>query len=200
MFADKDRIANVSYMKMSDDYAALGQYCEAMRPIKAWVAINPARNDTSQTRLILDGLARKGNCAAETSVGGGETITIPGGEKVINVVVQVNGTRGRFLLDTGATFVSVKRSFATSAKLVIKDDSQIQLHTANGIGKAVLSRADTVKLGKLEARNVSVAVQTDSDGAYGRGVDGLLGMSFLSRFDVSLDTRAVTIRPHASGR
>ena len=164
----------------------MGQYCEAMRPIKAWVAINPARNDTSQTQLILDGLARKGNCAAETSVGGGETITIPGGEKVINVVVQVNGTRGR-LLDTGATFVSVKRSFATSAKLVIKDDSQIQLHTANGIGKAVLSRADTVKLGKLEARNVSVAVQTDSDGAYGRGVDGLLGMSFL------LDLTSVSI-------
>ena len=35
------RIASIGYMKMSDAYAALGQYCEAMRPIKAWVALIP---------------------------------------------------------------------------------------------------------------------------------------------------------------
>src|SRR4029077_289302 len=100
----------------------------------------------------------------------------------------------------GATFVLVKQSFATAAKLVIREDSEIQLHTANGIGKAALGRADTVRLGRLEARNVIVAVQTDADGAYGHGVDGLLGMSFLSRFEVRLDDRTVTVRPHASGR
>jgi len=200
LFGDKDRIASVSYMNMSDDYVALGQYCEAMRPIKAWVAIDPVRHDTSQTQHILDGLARKGHCEAETAIGGGETIAIPGGAKQISVSVQVNGVRGHFLLDTGATFVLVKQSFATAAKLAIRDDSEIQLHTANGIGKAVLGRADMVKLGKLEARNVSVAVQTDADGAYGHGVDGLLGMSFLSRFEVRLDDRSVTVRPRASGR
>jgi clan AA aspartic protease (TIGR02281 family) len=200
LFFDKGRIANVGYMHMSDDYAALGQYCEAMRPIREWIALNPIRNDTSQTRFILAGLAHNGHCAAEASINGGETIAVPSGGKTIAVTVQVNGARGRFLLDTGATFVSVKRSFATSAHLFVREDSQIQLHTANGIAKAVLGRADKVELGKLEARNVTVAVQSDTDGTYGQGVDGLLGMSFLSRFDVKLDEHAVTIRARAVDR
>lgn len=200
LFGDKTRIVNLPYMKMSDDYAALGHYCEAMRPIREWMSLNATRHDTSQTRLILANLAHKGNCAAETSSNGGETIAIPSGARAINVTVQVNGVRGRFLLDTGATFVSVRRSFASSAKIVVSDDNQIQLNTANGIGKAILSRAGTIQLGKLEARNVTVAVQSDSDGAYGRGVDGLLGMSFLSRFDVRLDEHSVTIRGRPADR
>ena len=193
LFGDKDRIASISYFKMSDNYAALGQYCEAMRPVNAWIAINPSRNETSQTRAMLATLARRGNCATEAS-GAGEVIKIPGGERVIKAAVQINGTHGTFLLDTGATFVSLRRSFATSANVSVREHDQIRLHTANGIAKAVLGRADSVKLGKIEARNVTVAVQADSDGTYGRGVDGLLGMSFLSRFDLKLDKHTATIR------
>ena len=36
-------------------------------------------------------------------------------------------------------------------------------------------------------------VQDDAKGTYGEGVDGLLGMSFLSRFKVTVDARAVRI-------
>jgi len=199
LFGDKDRIASIGYFKMSDNYAALGQYCEAMRPVNAWIALNPGRNDNSQTRTMLATLARRGNCTTEAS-GAAEIIKIPGGERVIKVAVQVNGTPGTFLLDTGATFVSVRRSFASSARLSVREHDQIQLHTANGIGKAVLGRAESIKLGKVEARNVTVAVQTDNDGAYGRGVDGLLGMSFLSRFDLKLDRQTATIRPRMPER
>ena len=80
------------------------------------------------------------------------------------------------------------------------DDSLVQLHTANGFGKAALGRADTVKLGKIEARNVAVAVQTDTDARYGEGIDGLLGMSFLSRFDVRIDARSANIKPRGPQR
>jgi len=36
-------------------------------------------------------------------------------------------------------------------------------------------------------------VQTGGQASYGDGVDGLLGMSFLSRFKVSIDTESVKI-------
>jgi hypothetical protein len=36
-------------------------------------------------------------------------------------------------------------------------------------------------------------VQSDAKAAYGDGVDGLLGMSFLSHFNVSINTQAVRI-------
>ena len=199
LFGDKDRISSNSYIRLSDVHAALGQFCEAMRPVEAWVAINPASNDNSQTRAILATLAQKGNCSIETS-GRGETIALSGAGKTINVAVQVNGTRGRFLLDTGATFVLLRRTFAASARVHVQDDDRIQLHTANGIGRAMLGRADAVKLGTIEARNVAVAVQSDNDAAYGQGIDGLLGMSVLSRFDVRIDEHAVTIRPRAPAR
>jgi predicted aspartyl protease len=58
--------------------------------------------------------------------------------------------------------------------------------TANGQARAKLSKADKVQLGRLEATNVPVVVQNVDDKSYGVGVDGLLGMSFLSRFDVQM--------------
>ena len=66
--------------------------------------------------------------------------------------------------------------------------------TANGSAKARLSKADKVTLGKLEAANVPVAVQKTDDKSYGNGVDGLLGMSFLSRFEVQMAAGAIEVR------
>ena len=36
-------------------------------------------------------------------------------------------------------------------------------------------------------------MQDDAKGTYGEGVDGLLGMSFLSRFKLTVDARNVRI-------
>jgi hypothetical protein len=40
---------------------------------------------------------------------------------------------------------------------------------------------------------VAVVVQPDDKATYGAGIDGLLGMSFLSRFDVKIERNAVRI-------
>jgi hypothetical protein len=42
---------------------------------------------------------------------------------------------------------------------------------------------------------VPIVVQSDAKAAY--GADGLLGMTFLSRFHVTLDANAVRIRPRS---
>ena len=57
-------------------------------------------------------------------------------------------------------------------------------------------RAATIQLRSLSAKDVPVVVETDDKLSLGDGVDGLLGMSFLSHFKVSVDTQAV----HISGR
>ena len=66
--------------------------------------------------------------------------------------------------------------------------------TANGMAKARLSKADKVQLGKLEASNVPVVVQNVDEKSFGAGVDGLLGMSFLSRFEVQMAGGSIEIR------
>src|SRR5215510_2850885 len=50
LFGNKQTISSVSYLGMARAYEKLGQFCDAITPIETWVALNPATNDTSQTR------------------------------------------------------------------------------------------------------------------------------------------------------
>ena len=107
---------------------------------------------------------------------------------------QINGVKGVFILDTGASFVSVGQDFAKRAKIPIDQGSSMILHTANGDTSGVLSKADTVKLGGLAAMNVPIVIQTSTQKLYGEATDGLLGMSFLARFEVQIANGYTEIR------
>ena len=116
-------------------------------------------------------------------------ISHPG--QVVTLQVAVNGVRGNFVLDSGATFVSIKSSFAKKAKVDVDEDSNIKLNTANGAVDAKGGLAKSIQLRSMQAFDVSVVVQADGQGLYGPNVDGLLGMSFLSRFSVVMDGKTV---------
>jgi len=194
LFGNKDRISSTSYYKMARDYEKLGQFCDAMLPLEQWVALDPSRHDSSQVQAMLSDYAAKGGCAAATS-GGEERFPAarPGG--VVKVPVVVNNVPATFILDTGAAYVSLKDSFAKKAKVEIEPSSSVHLHTANGIAEAKRGRADTIQLRSLKTKSVPVVVEADSAAAYGDGVDGLLGLSFLSRFNMTIDGRSVRIAP-----
>lgn len=61
----------------------------------------------------------------------------------------------------------------------------------------MLSKADFVKLGTLTAKNVPIVVQSSSEKLYGKAIDGLLGLSFLSRFEVQIAGGFVEVRTRA---
>jgi clan AA aspartic protease (TIGR02281 family) len=195
LFGNKDRISSIGYYRMALDYEKLGQFCDAMLPLEQWVAIDPAHHDSSRVQAMLSDYAAKGGCAAATS-GSDERFPAarPGG--VVKVPVLVNNVAATFILDTGAAFVSLKESFAKKAKVEIEPGSSVHLHTANGIAEGRRGRADTVQLRSLKAQSVPVVVEADSAATYGDGVDGLLGMSFLSRFALTIDARTVRIAPN----
>jgi clan AA aspartic protease (TIGR02281 family) len=188
LFGNKDRISSIGYYRMARDYERLGRFCDAMLPIEQWVALDPSRHDNSRVQAMLTDYAAKGGCAAATS-GDEERFpaAVPGG---------VNNVPATFILDTGAAFVSLKDSFAKKAKVEIEPGSAVHLHTANGIAEGQRGRADTVELRSLKAKSVPVVVEADSAAAYGDGIDGLLGLSFLSRFSVTIDGQTVRIAPN----
>ena len=64
----------------------------------------------------------------------------------------------------------------------------------------VLSKDESVKLGGLTAKNVPVVVQTTDAKLYGDGTDGLLGMSFLARFEVEIANGYVEVRSRSVKR
>jgi clan AA aspartic protease (TIGR02281 family) len=197
LFGNKDKMPGTGYFGLARSYEKLGRYCDAITAIETWVALNPARNDTSQTRAMIADYTAKGKCEAATS---GAEVVFPVARQgsTVKLPVTINGVRGNFILDTGATFVSLKNAFAQKAKVQVDQDSTVRLHTANGIAEGKRGRAETIQLRSLQAKDVPVVVQNDSQGTYGESVDGLLGMSFLSRFNLAIDTQSVKISARKS--
>jgi clan AA aspartic protease (TIGR02281 family) len=197
LFGNKDKMPGTGYFGLARSYEKLGRYCDAITAIETWVALNPARNDTSQTRAMIADYTAKGKCEAATS-GAEEVFPVARQGSTVKLPVTINGVRGNFILDTGATFVSLKNAFAQKAKVQVDQDSTVRLHTANGIAEGKRGRAETIQLRSLQAKDVPVVVQNDSQGTYGESVDGLLGMSFLSRFNLAIDTQSVKISARKS--
>ena len=194
LVGDKDRIFSTPYFNMARLHEKLGRFCDAVLPIEAWVSLNP-KHDTSQTRTIIANYTTRGRCATGTR-GSAEAFTVPRLNNVVNLPVTINGIRGTFILDTGATFVSLKPGFAQKAGVEVDQESIVHLRTANGIVDGKRGRAQTIQLRSLVAKDVPIVVH--AGGAYGDGIDGLLGMSFLSRFNINMDGKTVRISPRTA--
>jgi clan AA aspartic protease (TIGR02281 family) len=193
LFGDKSKISSVGYIGLARNYDRIGQFCDAALTIQTWIALNPARNETSQTRTMIVGYMAKGGCAVEEKR---NEVVIPITRRgdVVTVSVVVNGVTGNFIVDTGATFVMLTHGFAQKASADVDQNSIIKITTANGVADAKRGRAKTIRLRTLESKDVPIVVHANPKETFGGRYDGLLGMSFLSRFNVSMDAKSVRIR------
>ncbi len=104
------------------------------------------------------------------------------------VMGTVNGHDAKFLIDTGASVVSVTDDFATKAN--IRGGVPATFSTANGERTGRIVQGIVVTVGPLSVTNVRVGV-----GLQWRGEsDVLLGQSFLSKFDISLGKDQMVLR------
>jgi clan AA aspartic protease (TIGR02281 family) len=189
LFDNLKQVSAAVFQEMATSYSALGRHCEAMATIQTYVYLDPASRDTAPSRKLMSDYAAKGSCE-DTAAKGVEVIrkTRP---DVFTAKVDINGASGTFVIDTGASVVAISEAFATRAKLSPASNRKIHVHTANGVTEATLTTAPKVTLGNVSAGNVSVAVLAKP---VGDGIDGLLGMSFLARFDVSLGEKELRIQ------
>jgi clan AA aspartic protease (TIGR02281 family) len=105
------------------------------------------------------------------------------------VQARLNDLRdAKLIVDTGADITVLSRAVAMDIgllpSLVI---ATVTLNTAGGSVRADVFRVGTVSLGTAEARNVTAAVHDLPDAP--AGVDGLLGLTFLDQFLVTLDAK-----------
>lgn len=155
--------------------------CDAVRVIDSVVAHSPSLEPA--LREDRERFSTTGHCEPASS--GTATVRGAPGARGFLSRASVNGVEGNFLIDTGAAFVSVSQSFAQRIGLKLKAGKSITLITAAGPRHATLVTVPSVRLQGLEAHSVEVAVADDD--AMGKQWDGLLGNSFLSRFQVHLD-------------
>ncbi len=105
---------------------------------------------------------------------------------------MINGVPATFLIDTGATHVSVSADFARRANLA--GGTPRHFETAGGIRTGRIIAGVGVSAGPLFVPDATIAV-----GMVGLGNDEvLLGQSFLRRFVVIMDGRQMVLRERAS--
>lgn len=100
---------------------------------------------------------------------------------------RINGHDVVFLLDTGASDVSIPQHIAD--RLGLQRGRRASYQTANGVVYGYLTQLDSVVLGTIELRNVrgSINPNTDSDKI-------LLGMSFLRNLEFTQRGDTLTLR------
>lgn len=108
------------------------------------------------------------------------------GEAVI-VEARINErAKGRFVVDTGASYTII--SHATAKELNIDLDKKlptVPFQTANGLIQAPLVHLDSVEVGGMEVRDLTAAIH---DVFPDPSIAGLLGLNYLSRFRMDIDT------------
>lgn len=111
------------------------------------------------------------------------------------VSVELNGSRtAQLILDTGASHTILSQEVIRELALLPSDyrPGLVSLKTASGSVDAQIVRIDSMKIATAEVRNSSAAVHTVPD--FPSGVDGLLGLSFLHQFEITLDSNKGELR------
>lgn len=99
----------------------------------------------------------------------------------------VNGGSMRFLIDTGATLISIPASEAKRVGVNYLQGSKTLVNTAGGPTPAYVVKLDTVRVGAVTLNNVDAVVIE-------RGLDvNLLGMSFLNRMEMRRDGESMVL-------
>jgi aspartyl protease family protein len=92
-----------------------------------------------------------------------------------------------FLIDTGATLVSMSSDLAEQLKIKYEKGKKVQMMTAKGLSIAYVVKLNKVKVGDIELYNIIGSVSDDMTGRT------LLGMSFLGKLDMKREGKYMVL-------
>jgi len=101
---------------------------------------------------------------------------------------QINGGAVRFLVDTGATAVSLSSADASRLGIDYRKGQPGLMGTANGTVVAYGVKLDTVRVGDIVVNNVDAAVLEGNQMPF-----ALLGMSFLNRMEMKREGQTMVL-------
>ena len=167
----------------ADALEKVGRPCEAIEPLATVLTLRRnVRRSAVEGRLAE--LRARSECREWNGTG---TARFPYERAAAFAPLSVNGVPlGRAIVDTGATYVAISRQDAQRARLT-GPALDARFNTAGGVRTGRITGAASVEAGGVRAQHVTVVI-----------MDGLpmplLGMSFLSRFDILLDRDGVELR------
>ncbi len=121
---------------------------------------------------------------------GKKLILTPDSGGMYNVSGSINGTHVAFVVDTGATLVSMNSNVAKKLGIDYKLNGEVgQSYTASGKENIYVVNLKKVKVGEIELYNIQGAVH---EGDF--PVITLLGMSFLGKLDMKREGRIMELQ------
>lgn len=145
-----------------------------------------------QVVIEVEGRQRALRMGAQTSASPAES----GGKVILTADARghfvtngtVNGVSLPFLVDTGATLISIGASDARRLGIDTSNGEKVFTQTANGQAPATRVKLNSVRIGDITLQQVDALItQTDMPHA-------LLGMSFLNRMEMLRDGSTMTLK------
>jgi clan AA aspartic protease (TIGR02281 family) len=179
-------------LNLATIYEKQGRFCDATVPLEGVVFRYSDKPFVANVRARLAALDRKGAC---TPAGGGRvTIRALDGGMFATKVRLGEKEIAVFVVDTGASYVTLTRRLADRLKLDVSASPKKELQTVNGKADGLFVIIPSISIGELSTERVPAVVVGD----LGRGVDGLLGQTFLSRFEMKQGAGMLELRARAA--
>jgi aspartyl protease family protein len=195
--ADDTRLTIVTLIGLADATAILvinGSKPRMLRvgQTRAGVRLISVRNDLAIVEV--DGERRElplgGQVYSPPKSGAGSSVTLsPNGNGHYVTRGSINGASVRFLVDTGASMVSMDASHARSAGIAYLEGRKTLASTANGVAEVYVVKLDSVQVGNILLTNIDGVVHANTDLPV-----VLLGMSFLNQLDMRRENDNLTLK------
>ena len=145
---------------------------------RAVIEVDGKRRTLSRGQTYSSGSAASGSQSVTLAAGAGGHFSADG---------QINGGAIRFLVDTGATAVSLPASEANRLRIDYRKGRRGMVQTAAGPTEAYAVMLDSVRVGGIELHNIEAIVIE-------RGLEmALLGNTFLNRMEMRREGQTMTL-------
>lgn len=162
---------------------------EGVRLISATSEAAVIEIDGKRTTMALGTSYREAPVSANKAAIGSSIVIAADSQGHFLVTGMLNSSAAvRFLVDTGASVVSISADDARRAGIDYLKGQRALTQTASGVAPVYRVKLDTVKIGDITLYNVDAAVHVS-----GQLPIGLLGMSFLNRMEMKRDAAALTL-------
>lgn len=165
---------------LADAYRHLGRPCDGIFPLEQLAFYYPGRD--ANVRRRLRELYDDPSCSDRMGTGKA-TIRFGSGARRVTSRVTINQSKPvDLIVDTGASTVALSVQLATRLGLPFGQWPTQRAATAGGVRDVKIGYLDEVTVQGVSARHVECTVIDDLV-----GTEGLLGLSFLARFEMHAD-------------
>jgi len=167
----------------------LGKPCEAILPIEQFLHFHDQYRTSPKVMRRLQKLRQHPSCADRRAKGSEVLRFTPGGPS-IRAQLRVNGKTVPAIIDTGASYIALTQKAADKLGVDASTGRKLRLGVVGGVHEGRLVMLDKVAVGRATAQRVE-AVVVDR---LGGDMEALVGLSFLSRFQVTMDAEEGVLR------